>query len=686
VSLDKIRNFGIIAHIDAGKTTTTERVLFHTRRIHKIGNVDEGSTTTDFYPEEARRGISIFSAAVTCEWRGHLLNLIDTPGHVDFTAEVERSLRVLDGAVVVFDAVNGVEAQSETVWRQAVRYKVPRMVYLNKMDRPGASYEKSLESIRRKLQGRPVPLTIPWGGGDAPLRGVVDLLRMKALRFEGDDGEQVVEEAIPAECADEASMYRESLVEAASEFSDEVLGLALEGKPVPESSLKAAIRKGTIAGKIQPAYAGTSLHNLGVQPVIDGVVDFLPSPLDVPVVEGKEPETDKPVKVDLRKDKTLCGLAFKTATDKHGELTYVRVYAGTLRAGEAFYNPRLGRMERTQRMFRMFADTREPLDQAGPGEIVAFVGLKNTTTGDTLCEKRAPVLLETMRFPEPVLSVTIEPRSSADKDKLDETLQRLMKDDPTFKVGHDADTGQTIMQCMGELHAEILLYRIQNDFNTPATLGKPRVAYRETVQKRGAARRKLEHLVGERQIFADVSLEVRPNPGVLAPAFTAAFPPEKEKDLRRYVPAVRTGAVSAAGSGTFAGYPVIYLEIVMTDGSVNVNSDEGLYTNAAAEALAEALKGADPILLEPHMKFEVAVPDEYAGGVIHDLQRRGAEIGEMAGEGTTRLIRGNVPLAQMFGYTTTLRSLTQGRGQHQMEPFEYRPLPHAEMEKFRFDR
>ncbi|HYE99541.1 MAG TPA: GTP-binding protein, partial [Planctomycetota bacterium] len=415
MSLDKIRNFGIIAHIDAGKTTTTERVLYYTRRIHKIGNVDEGSTTTDYHPEEARRGISIFSAAVTCEWRGHMVNLIDTPGHVDFTAEVERALRVLDGAVVVFDAVNGVEAQSETVWRQAVRYKVPRLAYANKMDRPGASFEKTLESMRRRLDARPIPVTLPVGA-EGHIRGVVDLLTMKMLSFDGEQGEDVVASDVPPEMQDEAKLWRESLVEAASEFSDEVLALALEGQEVPLPALKAAIRKGTLAGRIQPTYAGTSLHNLGVQPVLDGVVDFLPSPLDVPVVEGREPETDTPVARDLRKDKTLAALAFKTATDKHGELTYVRIYTGTFSAGDAFYNPRLGRMERTQRMFRMFADAREAIEGAGPGEIVAFVGLKNTVTGDTLCDKRAPLILEPMRFPEPVLSVAIEPKSSADKD------------------------------------------------------------------------------------------------------------------------------------------------------------------------------------------------------------------------------------------------------------------------------
>jgi elongation factor G len=681
VSLDKIRNFGIIAHIDAGKTTTTERVLFYTRRIHKVGNVDSGNTTTDFYPEEARRGISIFSAAVTCEWRGHMLNLIDTPGHVDFTAEVERALRVLDGAVIVFDAVNGVEAQSETVWRQAVRYGVPRLAYANKMDRPGASFERTLESMRKKLDARPVAVTIPYGTEGA-FRGVIDLLSMTYLAFDGEEGETVAASPIPEDAVDEAKIWRETLVEAASEFSDEVLAAALEGKDVRLDVLKAAIRKGAVTGKIQPAYAGSSLHNKGVQPVIDGVVDFLPSPADVPTVAGKDPETDAPLTRDLRKDKTFTALAFKTATDQHGELTYVRVYTGHFSAGEAFYNPRFGRMERTQRMFRMFADSREAIDAAGPGEIVAFVGLKNTVTGDTLCDKKAPILLESMQFPEPVLSVAIEPKSSADKDKLDEVLKRLMKDDPTFKVGQDVDTGQTIMQCMGELHAEILLYRIQNDFKTPANVGTPRVAYRETIRRAARNEQRREMKVGEKTLFGHVILELQPDRSSIAPTFALDIDPILEKDLRKFMPSIRDGALSSAGSGAVAGFPVIYTKIVLVGGSVTVDSAEHLYAAASSDAVAHALRDADGELLEPHMRFEVTVPDDFAGGVIHDLQRRGADITDMGATGGARAVRGNVALSKMFGYTTTLRSLTQGRGQHSMVPFEYRPLPAEEARRF----
>lgn len=682
MSLERIRNFGIIAHIDAGKTTTTERILFHTRRIHKIGNVDEGTTTTDWYVLEQQRGISIFSAAVTCEWRDHLLNLIDTPGHVDFTAEVERSLRVLDGAVVVFDAVHGVEAQSETVWRQASRYGVPRLAFINKMDRPGASFEKSLESMRRKLEARPVPVTIPCGA-ESEFHGIIDLLSMKLLTFAGEGGEVVTASEIPPEVREEARLRREALLEAASEFSDELLAALLEGKEVGEKTLRDALRKGTLAGKIQPVFAGSALHHQGVQPLLDGVVDFLPSPLDVPVVRGRDPQTEKPLERDLRRDLSPLALAFKTETDRHGELTYVRIYTGELRTGEAYYNPRVGRMERLQRMFRMFAHSREALARAGPGEIVAVVGLRQTVTGDTLCDRKRPVVLEAMRFPEPVLTVAIEPKSSADKEKLDEVLARLGKDDPTFRVGQDPETGQTLIHCMGELHAEVLLYRIRNDFNTPANIGEPRVAYRETLLAPARGEERCHIRVGEKTLFGHVVLELRPDRSAVAPQVRVELPPDLEKELRRFLPAIREGILSAAGSGTIAGYPLIYLQVGIVGGTVSPESAEPAYSAAAVAAFGRALRAAPSALLEPHMKFEVSVPEEYAGGVIHDLQRRGAEITEMDAAGGGRSIRGHVPLSRMFGYTTVLRSLTQGRGQHLLEPFEYRPVPPEEAARFR---
>ncbi len=682
MSLDRIRNFGIVAHIDAGKTTTTERVLFYARRIHKVGNVDEGTTTTDWYVLEQQRGISIFSAAVTCEWRGLLLNLIDTPGHVDFTAEVERSLRVLDGAVVVFDAVNGVEAQSETVWRQAARYRVPRLAFVNKMDRPGASFERCLESMRRKLDARPVAVAIPCGAG-ADFRGVIDLVSMKQLSFEGAEGEEVAVAEIPADAAEEAALYRETLVEAASEFSDAVLTAAVGGQPVDAAALRAAIRKGTLLGRIQPAFPGAALHNKGVQPVIDGVVDYLPSPSDVSTVTGHEPGSGKPLTRDFRRDTHPCALAFKTETDRHGELTYVRLYTGSLRSGSAYLNPRLGRAERIQRMFRMFSHSREPLESAGPGEIVACVGLKQTRTGDTLCDRKDPILLEAMRFPEPVLSVAIEPKSSADKEKLDDALLRLSKDDPTFRVGQDAETGQTILQCMGELHAEVLLYRIRNDFNTPANTGEPRVAYREAIRSPARAEDRTTVRVGEGTLFGHVEVMLRPDPAHVTPAVTVELDPSLEREMRRFLPAVREGILSAAGSGAIAGFPMICLEIAIVGGSVTAESAEQAYSAAAVNAFGKALRKTASDLLEPHMKFEVTVPDDYAGGVVNDLQRRGAEILEMGAAAGARIVHGHVALSRMFGYTTTLRSLTQGRGQHAMEPYEYRPLPPEELKKFR---
>jgi elongation factor G len=610
-----------------------------------------------------------------------MLNLIDTPGHVDFTAEVERSLRVLDGGVIVFDAVNGVEAQSETVWRQAVRYNVPRLAYVNKMDRPGASFEKTLEAMRKKLEARPIPITIPVGT-EGNLRGVIHLVKMKFLTFEGDRGKDVVEAEIPSEMADEAHMYREMLIEAASEFSDDVLAAALEGKPVTVAQLNAAIRKGTVSGKIQPTFAGSSLHNQGVQPIIDAVVDYLPSPLDVPVIEGVDPENDKPLTRDLRKDKTLTAFAFKTASDKHVDITYVRLYTGEIRANEAFYNPRLGRMERTQQMFRMFADERKAIPTAGPGEIVAFVGLKQTVTSDTLCDKRSPILLPTIKFPEPVLSIAIEPKSSADKDKLDEVLARLAKDDPTFRVSQDPDTGQTILHCMGEVHADVLLYRINTDFATPANVGKPRVAYKEAITRAARERKSRTHTVGEKQLFGDVQLEVRPVRDAIQPTFVVELPMDLEKDMRKYVPSIRSGALSAAGSGAIAGFPVIYLQIALVGGSVTTNSAEEMYTAAATDALGAALEKAASQILEPHMKFDVTTPDDYAGGVINDLQRRGADITDMSPIAGAKVVKGNVALSKMFGYTTMLRSLTQGRGQVSMEPYEYRPIPAEEMKKF----
>jgi len=681
VTLDRIRNFGIIAHIDAGKTTTTERVLYYTRRIHRIGNVDEGTTTTDSHPEEMRRGITIFSAAVTCEWRGHMLNLIDTPGHVDFTAEVERSLRVLDGAVIVFDAVSGVEAQSETVWRQAERYGVPRLAFLNKMDRVGADFAASLESIRRKLHATPVVVTMPVGA-ESRFKAVVDVLKMKMLTFEGEFGEEVREHDVPADLLDEAQIYRQQTVEAAADFDDGVMAKVLDGKEPSEADVRAALRKATLAGKLTPAFAGSALHQIGVQPVLDAVVDFLPSPLDRPPVEGVRPDKNQPVKFDPRRDTHLTALAFKTSTDQHGELTYVRIYTGTLRPGDSFHNPRVNQPERATRMIRMFAkDRTEQPDRAGAGEIVALVGLRHTVTGDTLCDRKDPVVFGRMQFPEPVLSVAIEPKSSADKDKLDEVLKRLMKDDPTFRVTLDVGTGQTMLHCMGELHSEILLFRITNEFKVPAALREPRVAYKEAIQSPARAEERTIVKAGEKTLFGHVVLEIAPDREAVAPKFVQMMDAETEKALRRYVPAIKESALSAAEAGPKLGNPLIYLEIRLLGGSATPESAENAYSAATAAAMRRALERTPVTILEPHMRFDISVPEEYAGSILNDLNKRGAVIDEMLPEPGVKRLRGNVALSKMFGYETVRRSLTQGRGGCVLEPFEYRAVPEHELKQ-----
>ncbi|MBI4565135.1 MAG: elongation factor G [Planctomycetes bacterium] len=681
MTLDRIRNFGIIAHIDAGKTTTTERILYYSRRIHKVGNVDEGTTTTDWYVLEQQRGISIFSAAVTCEWRDHMINVIDTPGHVDFTAEVERSLRVLDGAVVVFDGVKGVEAQSETVWRQANRYGIPRIAFINKMDRPGADFDHCLETIRERLAVNPVAVTLPLGSA-ANFRGVIDLIRDRILSFEGERGEEVVAADVPEEMREETERRRHHLLEAVADYDDELLSNLLDGTPPGAPEVLRALRKATLAGKVVPAYAGSSLHHQGVQPVLDGVIDLLPSPLDRPVIQGTDPSTGKPEQRDLRKDSTLSAIAFKTETDPHGELTYVRLYTGRIRAGEGLYNPRLERHERTTRLFRMFAHSREAIDVAGPGEIVGVIGLKQTVTGDTLSDKKRPILLELPSFPEPVVDVAIEPKSSADKDKLDEVLKRLAKDDPTFKVSVDTETGQTVLHCMGELHAEVLHYRITTDFRVPSSLGKPRVAYRETITAAAAAKERAVIRVGEKSLFGHVVAEIVPDPSAVTPVFESRLAPELDKALRRFLPAIREGLLSAAGSGPIAGYPMTYVRCVLVGGSVTPESAEAAYSAAAVQAFRAALAKVQAVLLEPHMSLEVTVPDDYVGDIINDLNMRGAEIVGMESVQAAKVVRGHVALSQMFGYASRMRSLTQGRGSYTLEPFEYRPVPPEALKRF----
>ena len=674
-ALGRIRNFGIIAHIDAGKTTTTENLLRFARVIFSTGNVDDGTTTTDDYVLEQRKGITIFSAAVTCHWREHTLNLIDTPGHVDFTAEVERSLRVVDGAVVVFDSVSGVEAQSETVWWQAARYGVPRLCLLNKMDRVGASFAKTLESIRTRLAGRPVVLTMPVGA-EGELTAVIDVLRLKRLQFDpATEGEKVIEDAIPSEHLQAAEQWRALAAEAAAEYDDDLMAKYLENQPMSVEEIKRGLRRGTLAGRVQPTFAGAAKLHLGLQPVMDGIVDFLPSPLDRPVIEGHSPD-GPPALRDLRKDTRLCALAFKTTTNRHGDLTFLRIYTGSLRPGDSLLNPRLGRPERPLRTYRMFANhRRDPIPAAGPGEIVAVVGLKGTVTGDTLCDPGAPILLERMCFPEPVLQMAIEPHSSADKDKLDAALKALAKDDPTFRVKKDPETGQTTLQCMGELHAEVLLFRITNDFKVAARLREPRVAYKETPLAPAEGEATCTARLGDKSAFGQVRVRVTPSQRQVAPHLEEGSLDEAlRKLLLPFLPAIRNGLLSEAERGPVAGFPIIHADISILGGTVKADSAEAAYSVAAAGALRQALARAGAIIVEPHMKFEVTCPLESIGDIIGDLSRRGATITQMRSvDGARQVVTGHVALSQMFGYATGLRSITGGLGTCVLEPFEYRP-------------
>ncbi|MBN2506666.1 MAG: elongation factor G [Verrucomicrobia bacterium] len=672
----RIRNFGIIAHIDAGKTTTTENLLRYARVIHAMGTVDDGTTTTDDYVLEQQKGITIFSAAVTCHWRDHTLNLIDTPGHVDFTAEVERALRVVDGAVVVLDAVSGVEAQTETVWRQAVHYGVPCLCFLNKMDKVGADFPRSLDTLRHRLEARPVVLTMPVGV-EEDFCAVIDVVRLKQLHFDpATEGETVLESDVPPALLDAARRYHALAAEAAAEFDDELMAKYLHNQPLSIPEIQRGLRLGTLAGKIQPTYAAASKHHLGIQPMMDGIVDFLPSPLDRPVIEGHDP-AGQPARRDLRRDAHACALAFKTATDTHGDLTFLRLYTGTLQPGDSLLNPRLRKPERPLRLYRMFANhRRDPLPLAGPGDIVAVVGLKGTVTGDTLCDKAAPILLERMQFPEPVLQVAIEPKASADKDRLDTVLHALAKDDPTFRVTKDNDTGQTMLQCMGELHAEVLLFRITHDFKVPATLREPRVAYKETPQSPAEAEATCAVKLGDKSVFGHVQVRVAPSRAQISPRITEDLLPESSRKLlARFLPAIRNGLRSEAERGPVAGFPLVYADIALLNGTVTAESSEAAYSAAAASALRNALPHTNATIVEPHMKLEVTLPSEAVGDLLNDLNRRGATITDMRPADTRRKrVTGHVPLSKMFGYATTMRSITGGLGEYTLEPFDYRPV------------
>ena len=672
----RVRNFGICAHIDAGKTTLSERLLFYTGKEHQMGEVHEGTAKMDYLPEEQERGITITAAATTFRWREHDLHLIDTPGHVDFTAEVERSLRVLDGAVVVFDGVNGVEAQSETVWRQATRYHVPRVCFVNKMDRPGADFERSLQSIRTRLHATPVAVTMPVGAGE-DLRGVVDLLTLEMLTFDpADKGRTVRRGPVPEDLRAEAEIRRHELVEQVVNHSEAAGEKFLAGETLSVDDLKAGLREATLSARLFPALCGTAFKNIGVQTVLDAIVDYLPSPLEAGAIDGRDPKhPEKTLHRDPSPDEPLCALAFKIVFDSHGDLTFVRVYSGVLEQGMGLWNPRLAKHERAMRLLRMHANEREPIEKAVAGDIVALVGLKETATGDTLCDRKAPIVLEAMHFPEPVMSMRIEPKTNADRDRLTAGLATLAREDPTFRVKISPDTGETLIEGMGELHLEVLTHRLTRDLGVDASVGKPRVAYRQTVSGSGEGEATFERQIASKVHAATVELGIEAAPGCGGVAFENRARPDQ-------VPAVAVAAVersvrsAAQGTAGFA-WPAIDVRVVLLGGRTHelVPPSEPAFEAAAAMAYEKAFEAAGPVLLEPAMKVEVHTPNDFTGEILADLNRRRVVIEASEVTGDTRILTGRAPLSAMFGYSTTVRSLSQGRAGYSMEPAGYEPVP-----------
>lgn len=666
--LERYRNIGIIAHIDAGKTTTTERILFYTGKTHRIGSVDDGTTVTDWMEQERERGITIVSAAVSAEWQGYQINIIDTPGHIDFTAEVQRSLRVLDGGIVIFDAVQGVEPQSETVWRQADRYGVPRICFVNKMDRLGASYERTVEMIRERLGANPIIVQLPVGVEDT-FKGAVDLLEEQAVIWEDDLGKEPRWTEIPADLIAQATEARERMIEQIAETDDDLTLKYLEGEVISVDELKTALRKAVIAGKAAPVYCGSSLRNKGVQPLLDAVIAFLPSPEDVPPVEGINPRNEEVINRPAEDEAPLSALVFKIVTDPYvGRLAYIRVYSGKLSQGSMVYNSVKGKRERIGRLLRMYADRREDIQDVLAGDIGAVLGLKGSFTGDTLCDASNQILLEDITFPEPVISVAIEPKTAADQDKLGDTLRKLSEEDPTFRVRTDEDTGQTIISGMGELHLEVLVDRMLREFKMQARVGKPQVAYRESITRpvEKAEYRYIKQTGGRGQ-YGHVVLELKPGqPGSgieFEDAIVGGVIP------REFISAISKGVRNAAEGGVIAGYPVTDVEVRLYDGSFHeVDSSDLAFQMAASMAFKEGIQKGNPVLQEPIMKVEVVVPEEFLGDIIGQLNsRRGEILGMEVRTGNAQAVQAMVPLAEMFGYATDLRSGTQGRGVFTME-------------------
>jgi elongation factor G len=676
VALDRVRNIGIMAHIDAGKTTTTERILYYTGRTHKMGEVHEGAATMDWMAQEQERGITITSAATTAFWRDYRINIIDTPGHVDFTVEVERSLRVLDGAVAVFDSVAGVQPQSETVWRQADKYKVPRIAFINKMDRTGANFFAAVQSMKDRLGANPVPVQIPVGQEDAH-RGVIDLVEMKAILYKDDLGQDFDVTEIPAELEEQAKEYHHQLIDAISHFDDEVLEAYLtDENSVTPDMIKRAIRSATISDEITPVLLGSAFKNKGVQPLLDAVVDYLPSPLDVPPMEGLDPKSGEEITRDASLEAPFSALAFKVMSDPYvGKLTYFRVYSGKLKAGDRVLNTTTGKTERIGRILQMHANHREERDEIGAGEIAAGVGLKATTTGDTLSIESAPIVLESMTFPDPVISVAVEPKSKADQDKLGNGLARLAEEDPTFRVASDEETGQTIISGMGELHLEIIVDRLKREFSVEANVGRPQVAYRETVSKPAEKiQGKFVRQTGGSGQYGDAVINLLPQEPGKGYEFVDKI--VGGKIPKEYIKPIDEGIREAMGSGILAGYPVVDVKVELIDGSYHdVDSSERAFKIAGSMAFKEAMKRAKPKLLEPMMAVEVTTPEDYLGDVMGNLNSRRGRIENMAPVGNAQVVKALVPLSEMFGYATDLRSMTQGRADFTMQFDRYDEVP-----------
>jgi elongation factor G len=675
VPLDKNRNIGIMAHIDAGKTTTTERILYYTGINYKIGEVDQGTATMDWMVQEQERGITITSAATTCFWRDHRVNIIDTPGHVDFTIEVERSLRILDGAIGVFCSVGGVEPQTETVWRQADKYKVPRIAFVNKMDRMGADFYRAVRMIQDRLGARPVPLQLPIGA-EEHFKGVIDLIQMKAILWEDESlGAKYQVEGIPPDLLDQAKEYREKLLEAVADSDESIMEKYLEGKEIAEAELRKAIRKAGLELRLVPVLCGASFKNKGVQPLLDAVVDYLPSPLDVPPVRGRNPVTQEEEERLPKDDAPFSALAFKIMTDPFvGSLTFFRVYSGALFSGSSVYNPTRGKRERIGRLLKMHANKQEEIKQVYAGDIAAAVGLRTATTGDTLCDETHPVILESIEFPEPVISIAIEPKSKADQERLGLSLQKLATEDPSFKVRTDEETGQTIISGMGELHLDIIVDRLLREFKVGANVGKPQVAYKETIRKALEREGKFIRQTGGRGQYGHVYIKVEPQEPGKGFEFLDAV--KGGRIPREYIPAVEKGIKEALESGPLAGYPIVDVKTTLLDGSYHdVDSSEIAFKIAGSMAFKEAVSKASPVLLEPIMEVEVVVPEEFMGEVIGNISSRRGKVLGMEPRSGAQVIEARVPLAQMFGYATDLRSMTQGRATYTMQFSHYEPVP-----------